>query len=215
MGIDSKNARRRPAERNLEVAGIIGTSPHRPAARHRGACAGTDGRIPSRIQSWTDCVLREIQHVVVAAMVAGAGAIPSAPRPSADVLAEQISTMEVALRFSSFIGDGAYLSREGSAFRQVLRASRKDVFLALTRHRNPAARLYGACGLQQLRSAEAAAVLQDLSRSSETVTIQAGCGSAQLKLSEVVAKPPGDSVSEFAIICDNLRPRSTQPRVRR
>jgi hypothetical protein len=143
--------------------------------------------------------MRPSSVIVVASLVLGGVAESRPPRPCP----KAVRVLMKADGFESRSGLGLCLPELAHAFVELYRARDVSGFRALTEKGSAAAKLYGLCGLESLRVADAPRVRSRLSKSDERTSISAGdeLGGPEGSLSKLLAFRDGGSPFEFNTAC--------------
>jgi len=116
--------------------------------------------------------------------------------------------LESASRFGARAGRGSSLTQEARAFVSLTKIEGgADQFASLTESRNPAARLYGLCGLFRLRDARFGPASRLVAASSDEVATIDGCIASTIPVSKAMeGVADGKASSIFLSICRSFPP---------
>ena len=129
---------------------------------------------------------------------------------SASARGSGVDEIARATEFSDKQGDWACVSRATVAFVEARKAGQIESFRKLAASSNPAARLYGLCGVARLASSEAGTLRARLAKSKDSVTVTHGCIAEQITMEMAINGwsrqpwPDRSKGSPFDFICSRL-----------
>jgi hypothetical protein len=143
--------------------------------------------------------MRPLSAILMASIVLGGTAESKPPRPCP----KAVRVLMKADGFESRSGIGLCLPALAHAFVELYRARDVSGFRALTEKGSAAGKLYGLCGLESLRVADAPEVRSRMSKLTERTSISAGdeLGGPEGSLSKLLAFRDGGSPFEFNAAC--------------